>query len=806
MATQERSSSPLPPLLPTQPGSGPMARRQTSPPLKKDYSLPTSFLALLSAPLASTIDSLIPHTPHTLTSPVTAPVTPAPFLQALVNVPDTQTDKGAAAFSSSHAPLVDLFFDFTPGVEAEHLFDLLGKAWNQDAVSTLKVIFHARSIHEGKGYKDGAFRALAWVWEKHPRTLLANLHLLVDETCARPRSKKRDAEKAMNAEQAIKKVKTGDNGDRTMEVLMLDEDGEVVDEEVKPEYPPRPHGSFNDLIALLLFHVNGQFHTSYTGELDGTHNLGSPGDAKLFKQAREDQKANGGRISRLPTARASKRVNRVEKEKVLGEEKSFMTQVKNSNTQGRKLHLLRERLVQSLEDPKFRALYLAVVDLFATQIEQDLANLAGHERFLLLPDDDRKPFAKGQSPYLFKLSYAAKWVPTPAHGADKQLLFATALAHRLFPQSDHQTGRIQLQKTVLTRLRKAVKVPEVNMVQGPWKVDYSRVPARSMSRNLDSFFEHDPKGVMQYMDRVAAGKSTVAGASMMPHELLIDAMHFKPLASHLANYQWKALVESIASSSRSQLSNCLAVADVSGSMGYLYSTDKKQPTPMTTCIALTLLLCDLAEAPWNGTFITFSSEPTLQHIDADLSLREKATQLSQADWNMSTDFYKVFDLILAAAERAKLAPENMVKRIFVFSDMQFDAAANGSYGETEHRTLVQRFASAGYELPEIVYWNLNGAGNTSKPVLADTPGVSLVSGFSGSLMKYFLGESEDELKEEGVTAEENKGWHVMGRGSDDGMDEDRMEEETVEREKKNPLETVRAIIAASCFNGVQVVD
>lgn len=39
--------------------------------------------------------------------------------------------------------------------------------------STLRIIFHARSIHEGKGSKTAFFRCVAWLWNNHPRTLLA---------------------------------------------------------------------------------------------------------------------------------------------------------------------------------------------------------------------------------------------------------------------------------------------------------------------------------------------------------------------------------------------------------------------------------------------------------------------------------------------------------------------------------------------------------------------------------------------------------------------------------------------------------
>lgn len=104
--------------------------------------------------------------------------------------------------------------------------------------STLRLVFHARSIHEGKGAEEESIRALAWVWTHHPRTFLANLHILVDPTCKRDRSKARDEAKGKRlAEKALKDGK----------VVALNEDGSMeVDEEEPMEYPARPHGTYKE--------------------------------------------------------------------------------------------------------------------------------------------------------------------------------------------------------------------------------------------------------------------------------------------------------------------------------------------------------------------------------------------------------------------------------------------------------------------------------------------------------------------------------------------------------------------------------
>jgi hypothetical protein len=178
-------------------------------------------------------------------------------------------------------------------------------------------------------------------------------------------------------------------------------------------------------------------------------------------------------------------------------------------------------------DKAFQALYLTVLDLFETQLKADLDQLDKHKTFLTFPEEQRKPFRADSSPHLWNMSFAAKWVPTPAHGADRQLHFASALALKLVPGEDVRVARERLQREVLSPLRKVTKVPEVDMVQGEWKIDYtkvsevfpicqshpdhrtpclqSQVPSRAMSRYAKHFMQHDPKGYERYLTKVAEG-------------------------------------------------------------------------------------------------------------------------------------------------------------------------------------------------------------------------------------------------------------------------------------------------------------
>ncbi|KAK3312036.1 hypothetical protein B0H66DRAFT_578695 [Apodospora peruviana] len=223
---------------------------------------------------------------------------------------------------------------------------------------------------------------------------------------------------------------------------------------------------------------------------------------------------------------------------------------------------------------------------------------------------------------------------------------------------------------------------------------------------------------------------------------------------------------------------------------------------MDCSIGLSLLLAEVANLPFNGAFITFSATPAVEKIDLNKPLHEKYHELSQANWNMTTNFTAVFeDLILPMAIENELTQESMVKRGFVFSDMQFDHACHGgqSAWKSSYERVQKVFTDSGYEMPELAFWNLAGgrAGYTGygdptapKPLTADMEGVAMVSGYSQAMLKVFLEKGvfeEDEDEEEG----------------DDGVVEVGTR---AKRRKIDPLSTVRKAVSHKAYAMLKVVD
>ncbi|GLT68036.1 hypothetical protein SLA2020_402990 [Shorea laevis] len=192
---------------------------------------------------------------------------------------------------------------------------------------------------------------------------------------------------------------------------------------------------------------------------------------------------------------------------------------------------------------------------------------------------------------------------------------------------------------------------------------------------------------------------------------------------------------------KGKLTNCMAICDVSGSM----TSD-----PMEVSVALGVLVSELSSEPWKGKLITFSANPRLQTVQGK-DLKAKTSFVRGMEWGMNTNFQRIFDLMLNVAVSGNLKPEQMIKRLFVFSDMEFDEASSNPW-ETDYQVIVRKFTEKGYgaAIPQIVFWNLRDSRAT--PVTATQNGVATVSGFSKNLLKVFL-DNDGEINPESIMQE-----------------------------------------------------
>ena len=127
-----------------------------------------------------------------------------------------------------------------------------------------------------------------------------------------------------------------------------------------------------------------------------------------------------------------------------------------------------------------------------------------------------------------------------------------------------------------------------------------------------------------------------------------------------------------------------------------------------------------------------------------LAQRAKSVQLGDI---ANTNIQAVFDLILARATNSNVSQEDMPKILLIISDMEFDYCARGNDGRhfTNFEMIQRKYRQAGYEMPTLVFWNVNSR-NTQTPVTINDKGVVLISGCSPVVLKYALGSCTSVLE------------------------------------------------------------
>jgi hypothetical protein len=267
---------------------------------------------------------------------------------------------------------------------------------------------------------------------------------------------------------------------------------------------------------------------------------------------------------------------------------------------------------------------------------------------------------------------------------------------------------------------------EQAMCAGKWDdIKYNQVPSVAFARYKRAFTKRAPEKFQNFVKKVQAGEAKINASAIFPYDIIRGLRNSSArIEQDAMNEQWKALPDFLDGTDE----RLLVIADTSGSMG---SQVSGSVTALDVCISLALYVSERLEGPFKDAFITFSARPTLQVTKG--TLLERIRQLQTAHWEMNTNIEAAFNLILDTAIKNKLPNNKMPTKIVIVSDMEFDACARGDVSQ-----LRNKFTAAGYDLPQLVFWNVNGrVGNI--PTTMHKTGTALISGFSPAIVKSVLG-------------------------------------------------------------------
>jgi hypothetical protein len=165
---------------------------------------------------------------------------------------------------------------------------------------------------------------------------------------------------------------------------------------------------------------------------------------------------------------------------------------------------------------------------------------------------------------------------------------------------------------------------------------------------------------------------------------------------------------------------------------------------LDVAISLGLYFADKNTGKFKDTFLTFSRTPKLVNLKGNIN--QKIDQMNTGEV-ANTDLNKAFDLILKTAVDNSVPQAEMPETLVIFSDMQFDQGVD--HDDSAIEMIARKYKLAGYELPKVVFWNLNAAYGNS-PVKFNKAGVALVSGFSPAVAQGMLSGNMDDFTPEAI--------------------------------------------------------
>ena len=295
------------------------------------------------------------------------------------------------------------------------------------------------------------------------------------------------------------------------------------------------------------------------------------------------------------------------------------------------------------------------------------------------------------------------------------------------------------------------KVVEQDMCAKNWdEINFSHVPSVAHSRYKKAFFRNTQEYAKYVAELTKDPKDRnvnvkINAGAVFPYDVLKGVIgsyrsNFNSTELNAVQAQWEAMENFIGDA------NVLPLVDVSGSMTCKAGGhgSKSETTCLDVAVSLGLYCADKNTGKFKDTFLTFSGSPELMHLKGNIV--QKVQQMVSSNWGMNTDLVKAMEKILRVAKEGGVTQEEMPEVLLIMSDMQFDQCAR--FDDSAMKMIARKFTDAGYEIPKIVFWNLNAADNV--PVKYDTRGVALVSGFSPAIMVAVLGGDTEKFTPEAI--------------------------------------------------------
>ena len=336
------------------------------------------------------------------------------------------------------------------------------------------------------------------------------------------------------------------------------------------------------------------------------------------------------------------------------------------------------------------------------------------------------------------ISLLAKWLPSPNASSEKTKKYAKQI-YKTFGLTEREYRQI------LSRLRKYLDVVETKMSAKNWsEIKYEAVPSKANLIYSNAFLKNDEERRKEYLEKLKKGETKINASTLYPHDIVhkYSGRYHKDATIEAL---WKALPDTVQG-----CGNTIVVADGSGSMTCNIGGNTRV-TALEVANALAIYFAEHSSGEFKDKYITFSERPQLVDFSNANSLYDKLRIAITHNECANTNIEKVFDLILTTAIKHNMSQKDMPKNVLIISDMEFDSCATSGDSNRWSRNkpnqrlfdvIAKRYTDAGYQLPRLVFWNVNSRTGTI-PVKENDLGVALVSGFSVNIVKMVMSGKTD---------------------------------------------------------------
>ena len=309
------------------------------------------------------------------------------------------------------------------------------------------------------------------------------------------------------------------------------------------------------------------------------------------------------------------------------------------------------------------------------------------------------------------VSLLAKWLPSVNASNAQTVQYAKRIA-RFLGMTD------ATYRKTFVKLREHIRIIENSLREKDYSFDYSKQPSKAMFKYRKAFYRNDGERYGEFLGKVSRGEAQLHTGTLTPYEII------KPFFYEHVGDQEASAIDATwnAQEDFTRDENALVVIDGSGSM---YS--RSDPMPATVALSLGIYYAERNTGAFHNHFITFSERPQLVEIKGETIL-EKVRYCHDYNEVANTNIQKVFELILRTAVKNNVPQREMPSTLYIISDMEFDCCARGAE-LTNFEYAKKIFAEAGYDLPRVVFWNVQSR-NKQQPVTQNEQGVALVSGCS----------------------------------------------------------------------------